>query len=267
MALLVEYQPARAARALQKLNVRSEPTTQIARQAVFEAGTEFLVDALFDGEPLLGISRWLRVAGKGQFVWVGAVELPEPNVPAAMSGVSDPVVRRRLDGTIAPIPVNELSGIFGKFDDFRPGKQRGSIDITAPADWVATHVVEFDHEILRALGRRPQPVNRLAKPHFEAVFDEIVARELDSRILSFDGAFVSRHKNWDPTQELSSHTWGIAIDLNQRFNGSGSEPALPGAIGCLRELVPIFNARGFAWGGHFRRPRDGMHFELARTNP
>lgn len=29
MALLVEYQPARAARALQKLNVRSEPTTQL----------------------------------------------------------------------------------------------------------------------------------------------------------------------------------------------------------------------------------------------
>lgn len=267
MALLVEYQPARLARALQKLNVRSEPTTRIARQAVFETGTDFLVDALFDGEPLLGISRWLHVAGKDSFVWAGAVELPEPNVPAAMSGVSDPVVRRRPDGTIAPIPVNELSGIFGKFDNFRPRKQRGLIDITAPADWVATHVVEFDHAILRALGRRPQPVNRRAKPHLEAVFDEIVARGLDSRILSFDGAFVSRHKNWDPTQELSSHTWGIAVDLNQRFNGSGSEPALPGAIGCLRELVPIFNARGFAWGGHFRRPRDGMHFELARTNP
>jgi D-alanyl-D-alanine carboxypeptidase len=266
MALLVEYLPARAARALQKLNVRSEPSTQIARQAVFESGAGFLVDALFDGEALLGISRWLRVAGKGLFVWAGAVELPEPNVPAAMSGASDPVVRRRADGTIAPIPVNELPGIFGKFDGIRPGRQQGSIEITTPADWVASHIVEFDHEILRSLGRRPQPVNRLAKPHLQVVFDEIVARGLDSRILSFDGAFVSRHKNWDPTQELSSHSWGIAIDLNQRFNGSGSEPALPGATGCLRELVPIFNARGFAWGGHFRRPRDGMHFELARTN-
>lgn len=266
MALLVEYQPARAARTLQKLNVRSEPTTQIARLAVFEIGTNFLVDALFDGESLLGISRWLRVAGKGLFVWAGAVELPEPNVPVAMNGVSDPVVRRRSDGTIAPIPVNELSGIFGKFDDFRPGKQRGSIEITTPADWVASHIVEFDHEILRILGRRPQPVNRLVKPHLQAVFDEIVARGLDSRILSFDGAFISRYKNWDVTQELSSHTWGIAIDLNQRFNRSGSEPALPGAIGCLRELVPIFNSRGYAWGGHFRL-RDGMHFELARTNP
>ena len=33
------------------------------------------------------------------------------------------------------------------------------------------------------------------KPHLQAVFDEIVALGLDSRILSFDGAFVSRRKN------------------------------------------------------------------------
>jgi hypothetical protein len=31
----------------------------------------------------------------------------------------------------------------------------------------------------------------------------------------------------------------------------------------LIEIVPIFAAAGFAWGGHFSTP-DGIHFELAR---
>ncbi|MGH8628263.1 MAG: M15 family metallopeptidase [Gammaproteobacteria bacterium] len=29
-------------------------------------------------------------------------------------------------------------------------------------------------------------------------------------------------------------------------------------------MVPIANAFGFFWGGHFSR-RDGMHFEVARV--
>jgi hypothetical protein len=41
-----------------------------------------------------------------------------------------------------------------------------------------------------------------------------------------------------------------------------------GATGSVRELVPFFEAEGFAWGGYFdpARFRDGMHFELARRD-
>ena len=31
--------------------------------------------------------------------------------------------------------------------------------------------------------------------------------------------------------------------------------------------LPLFNAQGFAWGGHFSNNPDGMHFELARRDP
>jgi hypothetical protein len=34
----------------------------------------------------------------------------------------------------------------------------------------------------------------------------------------------------------------------------------------VRELVPIANAFGFYWGGHFGAGRvDGMHFEVAKV--
>ena len=61
--------------------------------------------------------------------------------------------------------------------------------------------------------------------------------------------------------------WGVAIDLNARWNGAGHPPASPGQQGDLTPLVPLFAAQGFAWGGHFSSNVDGMHFELARRNP
>jgi hypothetical protein len=36
----------------------------------------------------------------------------------------------------------------------------------------------------------------------------------------------------------------------------GTMPALRGEHGSVRELVPLANAHGFYWGGHFSR-RDG----------
>jgi hypothetical protein len=50
---------------------------------------------------------------------------------------------------------------------------------------------------------------------------------------------------------------------NAAFNPLGADPATFGEKGCLYELVPIANNHGFFWGGHFRRRKDGVHFELA----
>ena len=80
---------------------------------------------------------------------------------------------------------------------------------------------------------------------------------------------MPRKKGWNPRRTLSAHAYGVAIDLNARWNGYGVKPAPRGAPGSLVELVDIFAAHGFAWGGHFRPARyaDGMHFELARLDP
>ena len=107
-----------------------------------------------------------------------------------------------------------------------------------------------------------------ASQAFMAAFAAIGAANLADGILTFGGTFVPRHKAWNPQRTLSPHTWGVAIDLNVAWNGYGAEPAVLGAHGSLRELVPIFEGLGFAWGGYFEpfAARDGMHFELARLD-
>ena len=119
---------------------------------------------------------------------------------------------------------------------------------------------------LVATGDSKIEVHVKAAEPFERVFRAIEQAGLASKILTNGGTFVPRHKGWDESRSLSSHTWGIAIDLNVRWNGYGVESARAGTIGSVRELVPFFEAEGFAWGGYFEplKFRDGMHFELAR---
>ena len=86
-------------------------------------------------------------------------------------------------------------------------------------------------------------------------------------IKSFDGAWIPRTMRLQPTR-LSNHAYGIAFDLNARWNPMMGSAALVGQPGSLRELVPLANAHGFYWGGHWnfdgKGASDGMHFEWAR---
>lgn len=62
-----------------------------------------------------------------------------------------------------------------------------------------------------------------------------------------------------------SNSFGSAFDINVPWNYLGSQPALVGKHGSVRELVPIANEHGLYWGGHFGGSRpDGMHFEVAK---
>lgn len=55
---------------------------------------------------------------------------------------------------------------------------------------------------------------------------------------------------------LSTHAWGLAIDVNAFENRLGRTPKLS------RAFVKCFTDQGFKWGGNFKR-LDGMHFELS----
>lgn len=64
------------------------------------------------------------------------------------------------------------------------------------------------------------------------------------------------------TRNLSTHAYGIAIDLatvqnplGRRWNPTHYPNMMP------REVVDIFEKHGFRWGGKFSRP-DCQHFEL-----
>lgn len=105
-------------------------------------------------------------------------------------------------------------------------------------------------------------VHRLVVEQVSALFAAWHDAGLDGLILTWDGSFAPRFVRGSRST-LSNHAWGTAFDLNCAWNQLGTIPALRREKGTVRELVPIANAHGFFWGGHFSR-RDGMHFEVAQ---
>jgi hypothetical protein len=78
---------------------------------------------------------------------------------------------------------------------------------------------------------------------------------------TWEGSFVPRFIRGSRTV-LSNHAFGTAFDINYAWNRLGTQPALVGQKGSVRQLVQIAHQNGFYWGGHFTR-QDGMHFEVA----
>lgn len=82
-------------------------------------------------------------------------------------------------------------------------------------------------------------------------FNLIIANNLISELKTFDGCFCIRAVRGSTA--LSSHSYGLAIDINADDNKLGSTPLIPA------NLVRCFKDSGFSWGGDFKR-LDGMHF-------
>lgn len=83
---------------------------------------------------------------------------------------------------------------------------------------------------------------------------------LRDRILSFGGTWVARFIRGSNTT-LSNHSLGTAFDINVTWNALGTQGALKGQEGSVRELVDIAVENGFLWGGWFKKRSDPMHFE------
>lgn len=89
---------------------------------------------------------------------------------------------------------------------------------------------------------------------FYTVFEEIEDANLKSEIKSFGGAFTFRSKR--KSNNFSTHSWGIAIDLNPLSNGMGTRGDMSPAV------VAIFRKHGFKWGGDWTGTGcDPMHFQ------
>lgn len=81
------------------------------------------------------------------------------------------------------------------------------------------------------------------------------------------GCFAPRAQRGSNGLLLSTHTWGIAVDINpeqnslispcDEFDSRRSQFDIPS------EWVDAFESEGFTWGGDFRHRFDPMHFQLA----
>jgi len=141
----------------------------------------------------------------------------------------------------------ELKSRFGEFA-FRsvPGQREVDID---PA-FVAEHITI---ERMPVLGN--VRCHRLVMDDLRAALEEIVEAGLEEWLAPrrFGGCFHPRRIG-SGRENLSRHSWGIAIDLNVDFSLPGSGPVPPDAF------IAIMGRHGFRWGGDFVTP-DNHHFE------
>lgn len=136
--------------------------------------------------------------------------------------------------------------------------------------WDAKYIVDVHVPQLRKIpGVKYDTIkfHRVAAEQLQRLWAAWEAAGLLHLIRTFDGAWVPRTIRLKPTV-LSNHAYGTAFDINARWNGLMRVAALVGQEGSVRELVPLANAHGFYWGGHWnydgKGASDGMHFEWAR---
>lgn len=243
-----------------KLNIRNGPSRDALRVRRCEPPTILIADQLVDSDTFLDNSHWYREAGSGNFFWAGGVDpvFAAPELPQSTS-LS---VKRRADGSILPLNQVELATRYGQLNY----QSNADGTITLRDNWELLNIVDFRHELLAQMNISRLRVHVKAEPFFRAAFDAIrdANPPVRDRMLTCGGAFYARHIGRDPKRPLSSHSWGVALDLNVAWNAYGSRPQVAGQIGSVQELVPYFAQFGFAWGGHFSgKSCDGMHFELA----
>ncbi len=97
--------------------------------------------------------------------------------------------------------------------------------------------------------------HRAIMDDLRAAVDELIAAGHEDWLSPrrYAGCFYPRRIGFG-RENLSRHTWGIAIDLNVDFSLPGAGPVAPD------DLVAIMGRHGFRWGGDFSTP-DNHHFE------
>ena len=97
--------------------------------------------------------------------------------------------------------------------------------------------------------------HRAIMDDLRAAVDELIAAGYEDWLSPrrYAGCYYPRRIGFG-RENLSRHTWGIAIDLNVDFSLPGAGPEAPD------DLVAIMGRHGFRWGGDFSTP-DNHHFE------
>jgi hypothetical protein len=128
-------------------------------------------------------------------------------------------------------------------------------------------------------GRREYRVHELVAKNFAAALEEINASGTNYDITtSMSGGTYAWRANVNKPTYLSTHSFGIAIDINPEQNPNCPNTcATGGGCSCVggnncesmcrsgrydlpQEVIDAFKNNGFTWGGDWRSVKDYMHF-------
>lgn len=92
--------------------------------------------------------------------------------------------------------------------------------------------------------------------NFIKAFSLLQRRNVDNFVQNYGGIYARRSIRNSPSH-ASTHSWGIAIDLEPHKYPLGSKERFP------QEVVDTFKECGFFYGGDFNGRKDPMHFQFA----
>lgn len=154
-----------------------------------------------------------------------------------------------------PHGLKQILATFGNIHDYI--RNDGTIDPTWEIDHLVHVVLPFP---IPLSWDQSKNVTRLychkkLSEIFHEVFATIKREGLKNEIKTFGGCFNFRRTR--KSGEFSTHSWGIAIDLNPLTN-------LPGRPGDMNaKIVDIFSEFSFKWGGNWSGDKmDPMHFQF-----
>jgi len=167
-------------------------------------------------------------------------------------------VERIATATSLPAPPHGLQQIMEVFGDiFEFIGKDGSLDARWETEMLAVITLPF----AIPLSWNPELMvdhlrcHKLMAEIFQEAFERILQQGLAGEVTSLGGCYSFRMQRGGA--RMTTHAWGIAIDLNTATNRQGSAGDMSG------ELIELFRASGFTWGGNWPGRRcDPMHFQF-----
>ncbi len=186
-----------------------------------------------------------------QLIFVGqAIEIPSARELAGGA----PAPQQPVNRLPAPKNLDEIVSAFGNIYDFI--KEDGTIDVSWETQYLATTPLPFSIPLSGSPSKQVTRIycHRKLTGILSDAFATIREKGLADRIKTYGGCFNFRSTR--KGAKLSTHCWGIAIDLNVESNPMGSTGDMdPGVVAVFRDL-------GFKWGGDWPgRNKDPMHFQ------
>jgi hypothetical protein len=164
----------------------------------------------------------------------------------------------RVRGEVAwPVPPHGFQAVRDTFGDIlRYIRDDGGINTKWESQRMAKAALPFSIPLAWDTRVKVNAIrcHKLIAPLLEEVFRQIAAQGLKGAVKTYGGGYVYRPKRG--AVKPSTHSWGIAIDLNPNTNAMGTKGDMdPG-------LVELFESNGFVWGGRWSgRYKDPMHFQ------